>query len=197
MPQAGPVQPFLFGGGGVGPGDQERLHHGVVHPGGGKVSQGVEVGQAGPAQFQLGVCSHRSASGQCDDAMAAIVPARRGPGYPVIRGIHHHRHPGRSALRPRSGPPGGPRNRICSRSGAPIAEADISGCAAVGYRWSASEHARNRPARYETAANCSEVIDDGWNGRSSVELAVVDMSRLARLCRDQSQPCSPPIRRGA
>ena len=42
-----------FPGGGIGPGDHERLHLGVMHPGGSQVGQGVQVVRAGPAQHQF------------------------------------------------------------------------------------------------------------------------------------------------
>jgi hypothetical protein len=82
-----------FLGGGVCPGDHERLHLGVVHPGSSQVGQGVQIARAGPAQHQVRGLSRGSDSGQRDDTMAAIVPRPARTGISFMQGIHHQRRP--------------------------------------------------------------------------------------------------------
>lgn len=57
----------------VGPGDRKRLHLGVMNPRGGQVGQRVQITKARPALFQIGVWSRKSASGQREDTVVAIV----------------------------------------------------------------------------------------------------------------------------
>ena len=101
-----------FLGGGVGPGDHERLHLGVVHLGGSQVRQLVEVVQAGPAQFQVRVCSRMSASGQSEGAMGAIVP-RPARAWPLD-------YPGSSSLAAPAGQTLSPRDGQTGRGTEPL-----------------------------------------------------------------------------